>query len=145
MAASNIFMSWVNITATPNTGNAITLNETTSLEVISSDGLEPWQADGNKFATALVSATGTRGVTISGGNCAAIARMPKGTVFTISATLRDAINGTGSGAITLTLVNAVVSENPISGVTNKYAGGSVTLMAFSADGSADPLTFTQAA
>jgi cyanophycinase-like exopeptidase len=142
---TNVYMNWTGVTVSFGVGpTVIALTEITDVQVLDEDGLEMWQSDGNKFATVVVAATGARGMTLTGGDLFKLATMPRNTPCTIVAVLRDAINGTGSGAITHTLVNAVMAGAPRGGATNKFAMGSVTFMAFSPDGSTDPLTLTQA-
>jgi hypothetical protein len=143
---SNVFMNWTGVTvvygASPTT---ITLTEVTDIQVVDSDILEMWQADGHKFPTLCIAADANRGLTIHGGDCYKLAAMPRNTPCTINATLRDAANGAGTGALVLALSNAVLSESNFSGQTNKFAGGSATFMAFSSDGSTDPLAISQTA
>ncbi len=139
---SNVFMNWKQIVIV---AGSLTINmaEVTSLAVLDEDQLEMWQADGNKFATVVVAASGTRGVTISGGDIFRLSTIPSGVACTITAKLYDSINGAGPGCLNLTLVNAVRGATPAGGESNKFATGSVTFMAYSPDGNTDPLTITQ--
>jgi hypothetical protein len=144
MAHTNVYMNWTGITVTPASGSAIPLKEIIDVQVTDSEGLEPWQADGHKFPTLLIAATGSRGMTLIGGDIWKLAGIPRNTPCTVVAILNDAYNGVGSGAITHTLSNAVMADTSRSGPTNKFAGGSVTFMAYSPDGTTDPLVIAQA-
>lgn len=145
MPHTNVYMNWTPVTITPLGGSAITLKEVTDLQDMTSDTLEPWQSDGNKFATVLVAASGSRGCTIVGGDCYKLQTIPRNTPCTIVAVLSDALNPgpSGSGSLTHTWLNAVISDTPISGPSNKYAGGSATFVCFSADGTTDPHSVAQ--
>lgn len=145
MAKSNVFMSWTGVTITPpSPAVAISLTEVTDVQVLDNDGLEMWQADGYKFATLCVAATGQRGVTIHSGDCYKLASLPKGTPCTVVAILKDAANGTGTGAMTITLSNAVLDNVTVNGASNKFATGQANFTAFSPDGTTDPLAIAQA-
>lgn len=144
MPHTNVYMNWTGVTITPVGGSAISLLEVLDVQVMDEDTIEQWQSDGNKFATVLVAASGSRGMTITGGDVFKLAGIPRNTLCTIVAILNDARNSAGSGAITHTLSNAMFASAPRSGTTNKFAGGSVTFIAASTDGSTDPLVITQA-
>jgi len=144
MARSNVFMSWTGVTVTPAGGPAIAITEVVDVQVLDKDDLEPWQADGHKFPTQMIAAMGHRGITIVGGDVSKLASIPHGTPCTVVGILKDAVNGIGTGAITVTLANAVRTEVPFEGKTQKFAGSHVTFMAFSSDGTTDPLTYVTA-
>ena len=137
-------MNWTGVTVTPPSGPAINLTEVIDVQVTDQEGLEPWQADGHKFPTVLIAATGARGMVLIGGDIYKLAAIPRNTPCVIVAILNDARNGTGSGSITHTLSNAVIADMPRSGPTNKFAGGSATFMSYSPDGTTDPLQIAQA-
>jgi hypothetical protein len=141
MAGSNVYMNWKSVTVTFGTvPTVVSLTEVMDVQVLDQEGLEPWQADGHKFPTLLIAATGSRGMTIVGGSVNKLAAIPRNTPCTVVAILNDAVNGAGAGAITHTLVNAVLADAGRSGPSNKFAGGTATFVAFSPDGITDPLT-----
>ncbi len=141
---SNVYMSWTGVTVTPSGGSTMAISEVTDVQVHDKDHIEPWQADGHKYATRMIAASGERGITITGGDVGKLASIPKNVPCTVVAILNDAVNGVGTGAVTVTLVNAIRGEVPSSGKTSKFAGGSVSFMAFSSDGTADPLSYAAA-
>ena len=140
----NRYMDWTDVVVTPSGESAITLTETTGLEPNDKDDLEMWRADGHKFATEIVDAGGTRGVTIHGGDVSKLWAIPKGKPCTITAKLNHSKNRAGAGCITLTLSNAVREGNQVNGPHRKYATASVSFVAYSTDGTADPLSIAVA-
>ena len=67
---------------------------------------------------------------------------PVGTAGTFTATHNDARNGTGTGAVTYTLTNAVVASNPLQGSHRQFGQGVLTLTAYSPDGVTNPLSLS---
>jgi hypothetical protein len=144
MAKSNVFMNYKAVTWQQSGGSATPLTQVTDVTEMRSEEVLFWQADGNIFPTLAARASASRGVTISSGDVAGMQAIPVGVPLTIVAVLNDAVNKAGPGALTETWVNAVVMDNPSSGPSNKFAGGTITLMCYSADGAADPHTTAQA-
>jgi hypothetical protein len=145
MAHTNVFMNWKGVTITPSGGSLVNLTGVMDVQTSNVEGLEPWQADGHLFPTLMIRATAARSVTIMGGDVATMMAVPRGTACTVVAILDDAVNGAGSGALTHTWLNAVVADVPASGPSNKFAGGTITFVCYSSDGTTDPLTVAQAA
>lgn len=138
-------MNWTGVTVSYGAGpTVINLSEVVDIDLMDADIIEEWQADGHKFSTLVVAADAKRGMTIHGGDCYKLAILPKGVPCTIVAILNDAANKILAGAMTVTLINAVLSDVSIKGQTNKFAGGMVTFTAFSSDGTTDPLSIVQA-
>ena len=146
MAKSNTFISYHGgVTISPPTpAVAIVLKEITASDSTRTESLLPWQADGNLYPTRMARVAAMRTLTIHSGDVAGMRSIPLGTVCTIVATLYDSVNGSGSGALTETWINAVVADVPVSGPTNQFAGGTITFMCFSSDGTTDPYSYTQA-
>jgi hypothetical protein len=147
MAKTNTFMSVVGgVVITPSTGSAVTVTQVLDVSKTRNVGLVPWRADGTPFPTQMAVGTMDRGVVITSGDLAAMVAVPLGVACSVVWTTRDAINGvvTGSGAITETLTHAYVVDTPSSGPTNQFAGGTISFMCGSADGTTDPYSFAQA-
>ena len=140
---TNVFMNWKNVAITGPLGTPVPLKQVTDIQEANAEGLEMWRADGNVYSTVVVRATADVAFTIACGDVAGMMAVPRGVPLTVTATLCDALNGLGTGALVHTWVNAVVGDNPASGPTNKFAGGSITLMCFSPDGATPPLTVVQ--
>lgn len=138
----NVHMDWRNIVVTPENGAPIALSEITEMDVSIDDSLEPWQADGTKFARLVVVSTSERGGTIMGGDVGRLLAIPRGTPCTVTADLFHALTRDGAGMMSFEFHNAMFGKGSVKGQTNKYAGGQVTFMCFSPDDS-DPVTITQ--
>lgn len=144
MAKTNVFMNWKNVTATPTGGgSAIVIGEVMDMGVEVNDAIEEWTADGNRFSTVAVVAQSSRGGTISGGDIAKLLGLSGTTRYTLVATLNDAYNLDGEGALTLTWTNVVFGGKSSKGPSNKFATGQVEFTAHSTDGDTDPLTIVQ--
>jgi hypothetical protein len=141
MPATNLFMNWEPVNVTPDGGTLVLLKEILDIDFDVDSKQEVFHGDARSFARVIVNAEKTRSLTISGGNVAQLLAIPDDTPCTITATLQDAKNGTGTGAITITLVNAVRESFKGKGPNNKFAGGSVTFNAFGNAGDVDPLSF----
>lgn len=145
MARSKTYMNVTSVTISYGGGpTTISLTEITSVQFGMQEGLEPWIADGHKFPTLLIAATGTRSVTIFSGDIGKLLTIPKNTACTVSFIFNDSVNTTSTGAVTLTLSNAVMGEISASGPSNKFAGGSAVFMLYSSNGSTDPLAYSEA-
>jgi hypothetical protein len=147
MSKSNVFMNWTGVTITPLSGTTINVTQVLDVQTATSEGLEPWQADGHLFPTLMIRATASRSLTIVGGDVAAFLSIPRGVPLTIVAVLNDAVNqagGAASGSLTHTWTGAYIADVPASGPSNKFAGGTATFMCKSVDGTTDPLAIVQA-
>lgn len=82
----------------------------------------------------------SQGITIRGGAVNLLGQIPENTPCTVVSILNDALNGTGSGAITVTAVNAILISNPFKGANSEFAMGDVTFQCFSVDGTTPPIT-----
>ena len=71
--------------------------------------------------------------------------MSIGTRGTYVGTHNDSENGTGSGAITYTLSNATVTDEPRGGPHQDYGQGTLQMEAKSNDGATSPLSLSVAA
>ena len=149
-AATKLFMNWVNVSVTPNGGNAIPITQVTSIKPKRSSRQEKFYGDALAFAALIKNVERERSIAITGGNIAAFALIPDDTPCTITATLADPRNGVaaGGGAITITLINAVLASDDSEGQNNKFASGTVMFQAYggtSTDGGeVDPLTVAYA-
>lgn len=139
--ASGLYMNWTGVTVTPpSPASAITIDEVVEVDFGKGGEMKPWYADACSFAKALKQVHRQRTCTIMGGNVAKLGSIPDNTPCTIVAVLNDLNNGTSTGAITFTLINAVLRENPFKGQNSEYATGHITFEAFSTDGTTDPLS-----
>lgn len=133
-------VTWQTATA----GTPVALTEVTEIDETNGEEIIPWMADGNIFPTILIRASASRGLKITGADAATFLGIPRGTLLTIVAVLYDAVNKSGTGALTQTWTPCMVVDVPVSGQTNKVAAASISFICGSTDGVTDPLTNAQA-
>jgi hypothetical protein len=142
MSATKRFMNWTAVSFTPNGGSATPIGGVTSVTIDSGGSLAKFAGDGDRYNTTVINDMNDPVVTVHAADLAAIRANPVGTVGTFTATHNDARNGTGTGAVTYTLSNAVVASNSIEGAHRRFGQGTLTITAFSSDGVTNPLSTT---
>jgi hypothetical protein len=140
MPATNRFMNWTGVTFTPLNGTLTPITGVTSIQIDSGGSLLKFSGDGDRFSTTVVNDFNDPTVTVHSADLAAVRAFPVGTVGTFTAPHNDAKNGTGSGAVTYILTNAVVASNPIHGSHRQFGQGVLTLTSYALDGVTDPLS-----
>lgn len=110
------------------------------MSIDSGGNLAKFAGDGDRYVTTMVNDFNEPTVTVHSADLAALRANPVGTVGTLSATHNDAKNGSGSGALTYTLANAVVASCQVQGAHRQFGQGSVTFHAFSSDGVTNPIS-----
>jgi hypothetical protein len=132
------------VTYTASGGSAVAVTGNFAVEVMIGDQLVEFTGDAAAFATLLASVKGSRGLKISGYDVGKhIAVFGKGP-GTLVAVVNDAVNGTGAGALTYSLSNAMRADLSISHRNQSADSSSVTYTAFSSNGSTDPLAVVEA-
>src|SRR4051794_7486354 len=144
MSASKRFMNWTGVSFTPLNGPATAITGVTSVTIESGGNLVKFSGDGDRYPTIVVNDFNEPSVTIHSADLAAIRANPVGTIGTLTATHNDARSGVGSGAITYTLANAVVSSCQVGGAHRHFGQGTVTFVAYSTDGVTNPLSTSMA-
>lgn len=148
MSASGNYMNWLAVTVLPAGGSSIAINEVLDVEPDLQTQQEMFWGDNNPFPKCIRNTMKSRSIKLIGGNIAALLTIPEDTACTVTATLCDAFNGVGSGAITITLVNACRAKLGIKAPNNKFGAAEVEFNAFGTITSgvqADPMTITVAA
>lgn len=140
MSATKRFMNWTNVSFTPTNGNATAITGVTSVTIDSGGNLARFAGDGDRFVTTLVNDFNEPSLTIHAADLSSLRANPIGTVGTVSATHNDAKNGSGSGAVTYTMANAVVAACQVQGAHRQFGQGTLTFAAFSGDGVTNPLS-----
>lgn len=140
MASTHRYMNWSGVTFTPQGGAPTPITGVTSIQLDSGGSLLKFSGDGDRYSTTVVNDFNDPTVTVHTADLAAVQSFPVGTVGTFTATHNDAKNGTGTGAITYILTNAVVASNPIQGSHRQFGQGVLTLAAYSIDGVTNPLS-----
>ena len=135
-------MNWTGVAFTPSGGSATSITGVTSLTIEAGGSLAKFAGDGDRYNTTIVNDMNDPVVTIQAADLAAIRANPVGTVGTLTATLGDARNGTGTGAVTYTLANAVIASNTVRGAHRQFGLGTLVVNAFSGDGVTNPLSTT---
>jgi hypothetical protein len=142
MSATKRFMNWTGVSFTPSNGTPTSITGVSSISIDTGGSLARFSGDGDRFNTTVVNDFNEPLITIQAADLAAINANPVGTVGTFVATHNDAKNGTGTGAITYTLSNAVIASNPIHGAHRQFGLGTLTITAFSTDGATNPLSIS---
>jgi len=142
MPATKRFMNWTGVAFTPGGGSATPITGVTSVTIDAGGSLAKFSGDGDRYNTMVVNDMNDPVVTIQAADLASIRSNPVGTAGTLAATHNDARNGTGSGAITYTLANAVIASNSVHGAHRQFGLGTLVLNAYSTDGITNPLSTT---
>jgi hypothetical protein len=141
MPATKRFLNWTGVTFTPTGQDPISITGVTSLTLQNhGGGLLKFSGDGDRYMTTVVPDVVEPEITLQSADMIALRSLPVGIAGTLSATHNDARNGTGQGAITYTMANAVVASNTVLGEHRKFGRGTVTFAAFSGDGQTHPIT-----
>lgn len=140
MSATKRFMNWSGVTFTPLNGSATNITGVTSVTIDSGGSLARFAGDGDRYVTTMVNDFNEPIVTIHSADLSALRANPVGTVGTFTATHNDAKNGVGTGAVTYTLANAVISACQVQGAHRQFGQGTLTLGAFSSDGITNPIS-----
>src|ERR1051326_2537818 len=134
MPATKRYMNWTGVSFTPTGGTATSISGVTSVNIDTGGSLMRFSGDGDRYSTTVVNDYNEPVITVHAADLAAVRANPVGTVGTFTATHNDAKNGTGSGAITYTLTNAVIASNPVQGTHRQFGQGTLTVTAYSTDG-----------
>ncbi len=147
MPASNLFMNWGTTTVTPTapSGVAIAIDTILDVKVNGKSMQKAFFGDNLQFARLMRNTQKTRSITIVLGNVKKALDIPEDAECTVTAVLLDAINGSGSGAITITAVRAKLEGKPFGGKNNDYAGAELTFNCAGGTNDADPITVAVAA
>ena len=144
---TGLYMNWVNVTVTPQGGSVLNVDGVTALSPMRASRQEAFYGDARQFVRLIKNVEKKRSVTIQSANIGILQQIPDDTPCTVTATLLDPRNGiaTGGGAITVTLLNAVLEKDGTEAQNNKYAGGQAVFNAMGVvdtDGvESDPLTY----
>jgi hypothetical protein len=142
MARSKRYVNF-SVQLTPGGGSASTYSEIMAVKVMRGSKQLAAYGDAKLFPTLIINVEETRSITLAGGDVSKMLQLPRGVVYTVAIVLNDAKNGNGSGALTITMVDAVIESDEHSAANNDFGGSTVTFNAYSADGSTDPLTVAE--
>lgn len=140
---TNAFMNWTNGTFTYN-ATVVNIDEIEDVQIQDTGEKKPLRTGADNYPHLTTVRNRDAGVQVIGANVYGLSLIPKGTIGVFSAIFNDAINGTGSGAITVTVNGAQLLNNPFQGKNNEYGKGTVTFATQASDGQTDPIVITQA-
>jgi hypothetical protein len=105
--------------------------------------LATYAADGDHYPTVVVNLMSRPKATVTSSDTAALMGIASGTTATFSATHKDAKGATG-GDILYVMANAVVENVETTGAHGQFGSATMSLLAYSSDGTTNPLSFTRA-
>ncbi len=138
MAATKLQSNW---TAVSFADNAI--SRVTQVSFTQGGSLAAYAADGDHFPTVIVNTLSKPKASVTSGDAAALMAIAPGTTGSFSATHKDA-KGEIGGDILYVLANAVAENSETSGSHGEFGSATLSLMAYSSDGTTNPLSFTRA-
>jgi hypothetical protein len=138
MPASKLQANW---TAVAHGSNTIT--RVSGVTISQGGTLATFSADGDRFPTVVVNLMNKPKATVTTADTASVMGIAPGTVGTFKATHVDAQGQTG-GDILYVLENAVVENVDTSGSHGQFGTATMSLLAYSSDGTTNPLSITRA-
>ena len=138
MPASKLQANW---TAVAHGSNAIT--RVSSVTISQGGTLATYSADGDRFPTVVVNLMNKPKATVTTADTASVMGITPGTTASFTATHKDA-KGEAGGDILYVLSNAVVENVDTSGDHGQFGTATMSLLAYSSDGTTNPLSFTRA-
>jgi hypothetical protein len=146
MASSKRFMNWTGVGFTPTSGTLIAVTGVTSVTADNGGNLVDFSGDGDHYITTVVNDMTEPVFTIAAADIAALNQLTPGLRGTFFATFNDAKSraAVGSGALTYTVVGAVVGGNSGGGQHRQFGSSTVTIKTESPDGQTSPVSITAA-
>ncbi|APW59221.1 hypothetical protein [Paludisphaera borealis] len=138
MAATKLQANWtaVSFGSTP-------ISRVSQVSFTQGGSLAAYSADGDHFPTVVVNLMNKPRAAVTSADTAALMAVAPGTTASFSATHKDAKGETG-GDILYVLANAVAENAETSGAHGQFGSATLSLLAFSTDGTTNPLSFTRA-
>ena len=138
MAATKIQANWtaVSFGATP-------ISRVSQVSFTQGGSLAAYSADGDHFPTVVVNLMNKPRASVTSADAAALMSIAPGETGSFSATHKDA-KGEVGGDILYVLANAVAENSETSGAHGQFGSAKLNLLAFSTDGTTNPLSFTRA-
>ncbi len=144
MSATNRFMNWSGVSFTPVNGSATNITGVTSVTVESGGSMARFAGDGDRYVTTMVNDFNDPVLTVHAADLGSLQANPVGTVGTFIATHNDAKNGSGAGAVTYTVSNAVIAACQVHGGHRQFGQGTLTIGTYSSDGVTNPISISVA-
>jgi hypothetical protein len=105
--------------------------------------LASYSADGDHYPTVVVNLLNKPRASVTSADTGTLMSIAPGTTATFSATHKDAKAATG-GDILYVMSNAVVENVETTGAHAQFGTATMSLLAYSSDGTTNPLSFTRA-
>lgn len=147
MAGTNTYINWSAVTATPtpvggSPGTAIPIDHVTSINPDNTGTVEKFKGDAARFWQVIATPTQERMIEVTTGDVAIALSLTVGAVYTVFGKLGDALNSitASGGGLSMTLVNAVLTDRKIKGEHAKFAEATLKFEAFGATNDTDPMT-----
>jgi hypothetical protein len=138
MAATKLQANWTSVSFGPTP-----ISRVSQVSFTQGGSLAAYSADGDHFPTVVVNLMNKPRAAVTSADTAALMAIAPGTTATFSATHKDAKGETG-GDILYVLANAVAENAETSGTHGQFGTATLNLLAFSTDGTTNPLSFTRA-
>lgn len=137
MAATKLQRNWTAVAF-----NSVTITRVTGVNFDPGGNLIGFLGDGDIYPEVIVAQDCKPTASVESGDIGTLMGFAPGTVASLTATHNDAKLAVG-GAINYTLANAVVKSTPANGPRGQFGSGTLSLEAFSSDGTTSPLSFTR--
>ena len=138
MAATKLQANWSAVAH-----GTTTITRVTQVSFSQGGSLASFSADGDHYPTVVVNLMNKPRASVVSADTATLMGVAPGTTATFSATHKDAKGATG-GDILYVMANAVVENVETSGSHGQFGSATMTLLAYSSDGTTNPLSFTRA-
>lgn len=142
MTASKLQLNWTGVSFTPSSGTLTPITHVSEVQVDPGGTLLTYAGDNDRFPTTIVCAMSNPKVSITTADIGTIQGFNPGTVGTVAAIHMDG-KAAALGNIVYSVINAVVENCTNSGPFGAWGSGTLTLLAFSADGATSPISFTR--
>lgn len=146
MAASNRFINISGCSFTKKVGGSVTITTVQSVALGKRGKEIQASGDADFFPTLSVTIGAAPQITVQHQNHGLLNTLDEkivGSAFTFTA--NDAVNGTGSGAVTYTLSNCHIVSHESNSQHQSVGSCTLTISAYSSDGTTSPLALTIAA
>jgi hypothetical protein len=134
--------SVTNVRLTPSHG-ATTITRVSQVTFAQGGSLASYAADGDHYPTVVVNLMSKPRASVTSADTGTLMSLASGTTASFSATHKDA-KGTAGGDILYVMANAVVENVETTGTHGQFGSATMSLLAFSSDGTTNPLSFTRA-
>lgn len=138
MAATKLQANWTAVSL-----GTSSITRVTQVSFSQGGSLASYSADGDHYPTVVVNLMNKPRASVTSSDTATLMGIAPGTTAAFSATHKDAKGATG-GDILYVMANAVAENVETSGAHAQFGSATMQLLAYSSDGTTNPLSFTRA-